>query len=224
MSMKIHFRMIILVFAALGFASITGCAKSYVIADQPFLVAEAPADLPKMPLRVAIVRTPAMKRVAVGFDEDGEYGSRLAAAMLNGMQTAATLSIRQVDLVEQTPTGGYDIICLPANPYFDVRRSRRNMVEVTLTLEVTIVETATGKQKGMLLEAEGVPGKRPAIPIQIQTRRGVERTQAGVTGALIYSSRLDQAVNNALFYLSLDFGEKLQKRALEMLRRKQEAQ
>lgn len=191
-----------------------GCARRYFVADHPFVLAEVPANLPRIPVSVALVKSDAMERFDLDISSDDEFGSRVAAAAMQGLYDAASLIVSEVRLVDSAAVEPADITCIPTNPYISIRRDRQRRVAVSITLEVTVIEKGTGTQRGLLLSAEGSAGKRPAVPIRVCPPGCDQEWQIGVTGALLYyGTYFEQAVNNALFFLSLDFAEKLQKRA-----------
>ncbi len=198
------------------------CGRMFFIADHPFVLAEEPPGMPRLPLRVAILRTPAMRKIPTKIGQDELYGERLAIALMQGLRDAGSLVVKEIWVAETMPQTDVDLICLPTNPYFDAQWDERKHLRVTMTLEVTVIESRTGAQRGLLLQAEGTPGRRPALPVHISDPDTSETWNAGVTGAWVQSSRFDQAVNNALFYLSLDFAEKLQKRGAQYLRETRE--
>lgn len=197
-----------------------GCANVFVIADHPFVIAEQPSDMPQFPLRVAIVRTAAMSKFETPFPEKELVGERLARATLDGLAVGASLVFAEVRVVDQEPTTGFDLVCLPTNPYFEMREGREVRVTVELTLEVIVKEPATGVERGLLLAGQGAPGRRPAVPIRINDPETGGEMTAGVTGALVHGGALSEAMNNALFYLSLDFAVKMQKRGRQVYRRR----
>ncbi|MDP8225668.1 MAG: hypothetical protein P9L99_20075 [Candidatus Lernaella stagnicola] len=207
---------LILVIAALAFA--LACTRSYEIARRPFVHAEIPEDFPKLPLRVALVKTSALDRVPAGVGEKYGLDKQLGLAIANGLFDAARLAVEQVEWVEE-PTGKeFDLICVPQNPYFEFRKHRENRFLVQFTMEVIVREVDTGRERGLLLQSEGVPGRRPAVPVAYRSLATGAQQKAGVTGALTHGTRFEQAINNALFYLSLDFAEKLRKRGESILR------
>ena len=203
---------------ALSALPMGGCAKVFVIAEHPFIIAEVPENLPKQPLRVALVQTEAMAEIPTSFGGRDDFDRRLARSVMQGLADAGSLVVEQFDRVDEIPTTGYDLVCLPSNPYFESRRDRRYKYIITMTLEVTVLELSTGNKRGMLLEASGIAEKRPAVPIRISTPDREQTFTAGVTGALVYGGYFEQALNNALFYLSLSFAEKLQKRGARYMR------
>jgi len=195
----------------------SGCGHYYVVAPHPFVLAEIPPDLPRQPVRVALVRTPAMQKFPTGIGAKERFSERAADAAFQGLADAASLIAAHVETLDHTPTAGFDLVCIPINPYFHVRQEHGHHYLVTLTLEVTVIETASGNKRGLLLEAEGATGKRPVVSLET-IGAATEQKPAGVTGALIDGGNFDEAVNNALFYLALDFAEKLKKRAEQFVR------
>jgi hypothetical protein len=198
-------------------ALLTGCGPLFVVAEHPFVVAEAPADLPRLPLRVVLLRTPAMQRFPVKIGRDEHFGERLAWSTMQGLRDAASLVAAGATISEDMPMSDVDLICLPSNPYFDAQWDERRRLTVTITLEVTVIEPRTNTQRGLLLQAEGRPGRRPDMPLRISSPGSMQTWTVGVTGAWINGGGFDEAVNNALFHLCLDFAEKLQKRGVQYL-------
>jgi len=194
------------------------CAPTFTVAEHPFVLAEAPSGLPRLPLRVVLLRTPAMQRIPTEYGRDEHFGERLANAAMQGLRDAAALVVTDVAIADQIPAGNIDLLCLPTNPYFEATWDEHQKLHVTITLEITVIEPRTGAQRGLLLQGEGAPGRRPAVPIQLSSNDSGEAWNVGVTGARVHGSRFDEAVNNALFYLSLDFAQKLQKRGAQYLR------
>ncbi len=206
---------------ALGVCSLTaGCAKVFFVADEPFLIAEQPPDMPQFPLRVAIVRTDAMGAFVTPFPEKERVGERLAKATIAGLAASASLVFDEVRIVDEEPTAGFDLVCLPTNPYFEMREGREPRVSIELSLEVVVKEPATGNRRSLLLSGIGGPGRRPAVPIRVSDPDTGLGMTAGVTGALVPGGPVSQAMNNALFYLSLDFAMKMQHRGRQVYRRR----
>jgi len=191
---------------------VAGCASPWAIARHPFIVSEAPPDFPRLPVHVALVRTAAMRAFPTQIGGKDPIGERLAAAAMEGMLAAARLLVAQADLYDAAAPAGYDLVCTPTNPFLEIRNDRDGLV-VTLSLEVVVRDSAEAPVRGMLLTGEGRPGRRPTAPIDARPSDGGPAKTAGVMGAPIYASPLEEALNNALFYLSLDFAEKLRKRA-----------
>lgn len=196
-----------------------GCAEHLTVAPHPFVLSEVPDDFPKLPLRVAVVRTDAMKKFPNPLDPDLKLGEKMATAAFNGIVEAARLVATEVVAFDGQPVGQFDLVCLPTNPYMDVRTNRSGRPTVYLTMEV-LLRTADNRERGLLLEADGHPGRRRAVPIRLEPSDGGPSREAGVMGAIIYGSHFEEAVNNALFYLALDFAEKLRKRGEQILREK----
>ena len=194
-----------------------GCMRGYQVATHPFVHAQIPDDFPKLPLRVALIKTPAMEKISVNVGEEHRLGEALGRAAFQGLFDAARLSVRHVEILDQPPAAGFDLICTPTNPYFQWRKNADRRAIVQITMEVMVREVATGKEWGLLLEAEGRPGRRPAVPIEYESLLTGEEKQGGVTGAIIRGSRFEEAINNALFYLALDFADKLRKRGEKIL-------
>jgi hypothetical protein len=200
---------IICLFALVAF----DCASTVLmVAPQPFVVADAPADLRRLPLRVAIVRTPALNALPAELEDDDAFGKKLTAALLRGMQAAASLTVQTVDITDDPPAGAYDLVVFPTNPYFEIEPDRERHWVVTMTLEVIVRDAATGQERALLIEATGPSGKRPVVTLQMPGTNGAPARTVGVMGAPIQAGRFTQAINNALFYLSLDFAEKFHKR------------
>lgn len=195
-----------------------GCARGYHVAPVPFVHSEIPGDLPRLPLRVALVRTAAMDTVATGVGEQQDLGGAIARAAVRGLYEAARLVATDVQQFDGAAVGEFDLICTPTNPFFEMRRHREDRFIVNLTLEVTVLEVATGRERGLLLSAEGRPGRRPAVPIKVRSLDGRMTRRAGVTGAVVDATHFEQAVNNALFYLALDFYDKLHARGEALVR------
>jgi len=199
-------------------ATVPGCARGVRVASVPFVHSEVPADLPRLPLRVALVRTPAMATIPTSVGEKDDLGGAMARSAMRGLYDAARLVVTDVQLFDGEPVGDFDLVCTPTNPFFELRQNHDDRFIVNLTMEVIVRETRTGRERGLLLAAQGRPGRRPAVPIEVRSLDGRVRRRAGVTGALVDATYFEQAVNNALFHLSLDFQEKLSTRAAALLR------
>ncbi len=200
--------------------STAGCAKVFFVADEPFLIAEQPPEMPHFPLRVAIVRTAAMGAFSTPFPQKERVGERLAEATIAGLAAGASLVFAEVHILAEEPASGFDLVCLPTNPYFEMREGREPRVNIELSLEVVVKEPATGHERSLLLSGSGGPGRRPAVPIRISDPDTGLGVTAGVTGALVHGGAISQAMNNALFYLSLDFAMKMQHRGRQAYRRR----
>jgi hypothetical protein len=198
-----------------------GCARSFRIAGAPFVHSEVPADFPKAPLTVALVDSRAMRRIPTTVGKKFDLDKLLAAGAMQGLYDAARLVAQHVVRVAPGEASEADLICTPSNPTFELRRHPEDRFIVLLTMEVTVRDAATGKERGLLLSSEGRPGRRPAVPIEATLPDNGRRVGGGVTGALISGSPFEQAVNNALFWLALDFSEKLMAPARDAARARQ---
>jgi hypothetical protein len=200
-----------------------GCSSPLRIAGRPFIVSDVPPDFPRLPLRIAVVRTGAMQAFPTRLAEKELLGQKLAESALQGMVEAARLIAVQADLLDAPPAAGYDLILTPANPYFDLQSDSEGL-HVTLSLDVAVRDPARQKERGLLLSGEGRPGRRRTAPVELQPRDGGPAKIAGVMSAPIHASPIEEALNNALFYLALDCAEKLYKRGQQIIQDRRDGQ
>jgi hypothetical protein len=211
------FRFRLLAVVALAALAAAGCSSAVMIARQPVIYSEVPPDFPRLPLRVALVRTTAMREFPNPFTGFKNLGKQMADAAMQGMLAGAQLAVSQADLLDEAPTAGYDLICTPVNPYFDWQPDMHRRGVFTLSMEVVVRDPRSGAERGMLLEAEGKPGHRPKALIEARPVDGGPSKKAGLIGPPFRASDFEEAANHALFFLGVDFAEKLRKRGEQML-------
>jgi len=211
--------LILLAVALFGALAAIACTARYRIAAEPFVPADVPAGFRPLPLKVAIVRTEQMQRIPTDFGEKEGVDRQLAEAALHGLVTAAGLVAEEAALLEAPPAAGdFDLVFIPTNPYLEIGKNEYRELLITITFDVIVQETGDNKERRMLLEGEGQAGKRPALPVKFRSYPDGPKMRIGVTGALLYDlTHLEQALNNALFRLSLNFAKELHRRGERLL-------
>lgn len=201
----------------------TACTARYLIANEPFVPAAVPAEFQPLPLKVAVVRTEQMQRIPVDFGEKEELDRVLAEAAMRGLLAAAGLVFQEAVLLDAPPAAGvYDMVFTPTNPYLELGKNEYRELLVTITFDVIVQEAGDTKERRMLLEGQGRTGKRPVVPVKLKSFPDGPKMRVGVTGALLYdTSPLEQALNNALFRLSLNFAKELHRRGMRLLESRQ---
>lgn len=202
---------LLLLFGMLA-ALAVGCASPVHVARYPLRISEPPASPPALSVSIGLVRLARPLSFDQPFDE--RFLALLADGLENGMLQACRLVDPGARLLSADQIGNTDLVLIPANPFLEVGRGTYGP-EVTLSMEIRLIQKGQEGEKGILVEVDGHPG--PARP-----HRQVEllKTRYGLIGERIVGSQVERAVNNALFDFSVTFAEKVARRAdrFELLR------
>ncbi len=185
----------ILAFLAPGIA----CGPSLQFAP-PFILAEEPPGLQRLPISAAIVRPAGLIHARHRDTED--FGHTLGQALMAGLRDATKVMAARVAVVDAKDRANADLIIIPSNFYYEVDKGD----QVMFSMDVTLIRAKDGKESGMLVEGSSGPGKR-----HIETWHRTGR-KLHVMGAYLKNDRLGQALNNALFDLVFNYAKKLDRR------------
>jgi hypothetical protein len=184
--------------ASLLFLAIA-CTSAIRIAP-PLQIDGTPDEQKKDPLSAAVVR----EAFVIGIKSETEpaLASKVRDALIQGLADATKIIVARADIVEKKPDSGYDFAVIPANFYYSVEPSG----DIVMSMDVSVVRLKDGKVFGMLIEGSGQPGPRP-----IMNWKGREKT-VNISGTFLANGSYGRALNNALFYLTLDYLNKLDRR------------
>lgn len=195
--MKKHLLLLFALILAAG-----GCASTIEVGKNPLIVSQ-PAESPKrLPVTIGLVKLQRPLATEQKFDEP--FPLHLANAIEAGMLAACRLVDPQASLV--APGADVDILLIPSNPFFEVSQGTYD-VEVTLSMDVRVIQKGDKNERGFLVESVGLPGPaRPSREVELLGARW------GLIGSRIPRSKLERAINQALFDFSVQFAEKTARR------------
>jgi hypothetical protein len=192
-------RRLLMLVAIASFALTAGCGSAIQFAS-PFILAEEPPGLVRLPMKVAIVRPVGIIKARRQAGED--FRRALGDAMIEGLADATKVMVQRVVIVDAKDAVDCDLHVIPANLYYEVDKQGG----VTLSMDVTLIRTKDAKESGMLVEGVAGSGKRH---IEAWHRTG---HTLNVMGAYLKNDRFGQALNNALFDLVFNYAKKLDRR------------
>jgi len=195
----------------LFFLSVSGCGHLIQVAQNPLEVQSIDGSLDKKDLRIAVIRTENLaKQLPATIDDT--FDTRLAEAIIKTIANSAAVIYQHVEVVQnREQIAPFDAVLIPENPFMEARYDNRGRLFVTMTLEIRVVGKE-GRERGLLLEVEGITKGRPAKEITIG------EAKVGVVGGVITGKDgFARAVNAALFEMGIAAIPKIDKAVEKVL-------